>query len=127
MTKTQTLGLIEVTSQRQADNGTQCFHDPQTGCDYISYESGYVRRKFATTSYWSGKKFFTIYQLNKTRKVKRELSWMPGFFTTCTERILEMSADKRTDLICRAAVNYRKHLRKYAMSNNSCAPTYSII
>jgi hypothetical protein len=56
---------------------------------------------------------------------------MPGFFTTCTERILEMSADKRIDLICRAAVNYRKHLRKhlrkYAMSNNSCAPTYSII
>ena len=113
-TKTSTIGLIEVTSQTQANNGTQCFHDPITGCDYISYESGYVRRKYSSTSmYWSGQKYITIYQLNKIRKVQRELSWMPGKFVECTERILEMNPDSRIDIIVRATTNYRKHLRKY--------------
>ena len=112
MTRTQTIGLIEVTSQTQANNGTQCFHDPQTGCDYISYESGYVRRKYLTTGFWSGKKFFTMYQLNKTRKVQIELEWMPGKFVECTERILEMDPEKRIDIVCRGAINYRKHLKK---------------
>lgn len=112
MTRTQTIGLIEVTSQTQANNGTQCFHDPITGCDYISYESGYVRRKFKTTSWWSDKKFFTMYQLNKTRKVQRELDWSPGKFVECTERILEMDPDKRIDIVVRATVNYRNYLKK---------------
>jgi hypothetical protein len=112
MTRTQTIGLIEVTSQTQANNGTQCFHDPITGCDYISYESGYVRRKFKTTSWRTGKKLFVIYQLNKTRKVQRELEWMPGKFVECTERILEMNPEKRIDTVVRATVNYRKHLNK---------------
>ena len=111
-TKLSTLGLIEVTSQTQADNGTQCFHDPITCCDYISYESGYVRRTFKTTSWWSDKKFFTIYQLNKTRKVQRELDWFPGKFVEYTERILEMDPDKRIDIVVRATVNYRNYLKK---------------
>jgi hypothetical protein len=112
MTKTQTIGLVEVTSQTQANNGTQCFHDPMTGCDYISYESGYVRRKFPTTSWRTGKRLFVIYQLNKTRKVKRELEWMPGKFVECTERILEMNPDVRIDMVVRAAINYRNYLKK---------------
>lgn len=112
MTKTQTIGLVEVTTQRQADNGTQCFHDPITGCDYISYESGYVRRKFQATSPWSGKRFFTIYQLNKKRTVMRDSSWMPGKMVECVERVLEMEPDKRIDIIVRAAINYRNYLKK---------------
>lgn len=112
MTRTQTIELIEVTSQTQANNGTQCFHDPITGCDYISYESGYVRRKFKTTSWRTGKRLFVIYQLNKTRKVQREAEWMPGKFVECTERILEMDPDKRIDIVVRATVNYRNYLNK---------------
>jgi len=120
-TKLATLGLIEVTSQRQANNGTRCFHDPMTSCDYLSYESGYVRRKYKTTSWWSDKKFFTMYQLNKKRMVQRELTWIPGKFVECTERILEMNPEKRIDIISRAVVNYRKTLRKYAMSDSNSA------
>ena len=117
MTRTQTIGLIEVTSQTQANNGTQCFHDPITGCDYISYESGYVRRKFQATvwrkgSYSHPHRIFPIYQLNKTRKVQRELDWSPGKFVECTERILEMDPDKRIDIVVRATVNYRNYLKK---------------
>jgi hypothetical protein len=121
MDRLEALGLIEVTTQRQADNGTQCFHDPMTSCDYLSYASGYVRRKFTTTCRWHGERFFTIYQLNKKRIVQRELTLSPGKFVECTERILEMSPDKRIDIISRAAVNYRKTLKRYEMSDNYSA------
>jgi hypothetical protein len=109
--KLETLGLVEVTSQRQASNGTVCYHDPVTGCDYMSYESGYVRRSYKTTSWWSGKTIQTIYQLNKTRKVKQTLE-LNGQLIECTERILEPNPDVRFDMIAKAAVNYRKTLNK---------------
>lgn len=112
MTKTQTLGLIEVTSQRQADNGTVCYHDPIANCDYMSYESGYVRRKYSTKN-WRGNTISTIYQLNKKRNAKHELSWAPGKFVDCVERVLEMDPEKRVEIICTAAVNYRNTKRKF--------------
>jgi hypothetical protein len=112
MNKAQSLRLIEVTSQRQADNGTVCFYDPITGCDYMSYESGYVRRKYTIGRNWRGEKVNTIYQLNKTKKVKRELDWFPGKFVECTERVLEMDPEKRMEIIYRGAVNYRRTLGK---------------
>lgn len=112
-TKTQTIGLIELTTQRQANNGTQCFHDPIAGCDYLSYESGYVRRRIPvqyarrTTS-----GDFASYQLNRTRKVLVESTYTPGRFYNRTERILEMSLESRIDIIVRATTNYRKFLKK---------------
>jgi hypothetical protein len=111
--KLQTLGLVEVTSQRQADNGTQCFHDPITGCDYMSYESGYVRRQYSTTT-WYGRKINTIYQLNKKHLIMVESAWTPGSFWEKTERILEMNSDARLDIIARSAVNYRNTVKSYA-------------
>jgi hypothetical protein len=91
---------------------TTRFHDPLTGCDYLSYESGYVRRKFPTTSWWSGNRFFTIYQLNKRRQVKRELDWLPGKFAICTERILEINPEIRQEIIAKSTVSYRNYLKK---------------
>ena len=112
MTKTQTIGLIELTTQRQANNGTQCFHDPITGCDYLSYESGYVRRKYSGLSY-RGYVQTSIYQLNKTKRVLRESTYTPGRFYDCVERIMEMNLENRIDIIVRATTNFRKYLRKY--------------
>ena len=109
--KLETLGLVEVTSQRQANNGTVCYHDPVTGCDYLSYESGYVRRSYKTTSWWSGKTIQTIYQLNKTQKVK-QTSMLSGRLIECTERILEPNPDSRFDILAKAVVNYRKSTNK---------------
>lgn len=100
--KLQTLGLIEVTSQRQADNGTVCYHDPVTGCDYMSYESGYVRRSYKTKPYWSDKQFTVIYQLNPHRQVD-------GRWGKMTQRIMIDDRDARIDLIARATINYRKN------------------
>ena len=114
MTRTSTIGLIEVTSQTQANNGTQCFHDPITGCDYISYESGYVRRKYVTGKNWRGEKVVTIYQLNKTRMVPFTWKSYTGnvYNAEKIERVLEMNPDKRIDIIVRAAINYRNYLNK---------------
>jgi hypothetical protein len=112
MTKTSTIGLIELTTQRQANNGTQCFHDPIAGCYYLSYESGYVRRKYSGLSY-RGYTQSTIYQLNKTQRVRRESMYTPGRFYDCVERIMEMNPENRIDIIVRATTNFRKYLRKY--------------
>lgn len=101
--KLETLGLIELTSKRQAKNGTLRFHDPITGCDYFSYANGYVRRKPKHTS---------IYQLNKKITVKRESQYRAGTFFICYERIMEMSEEKRIDIIARATVNFRNYLKK---------------
>lgn len=112
MNKLKSLRLVEVTSQTQANNGTVCYHDPITNCDYMSYESGYVRRKYSTRAWRTGHVINTTYQLNKKRTVLRALPWSPTSFSFCTERILEMDSEKRLDIICRATVNYRKYLNK---------------
>ena len=113
-TKTSTIGLIEVTSQTQANNGTQCFHDPITNCDYLSYESGYVRRKYTDINY-RGYVQNTIYQLNKTRMVPFTWTSYTGETSNSerVERILEMNPDRRIDMVVRAAINYRKYLTKF--------------
>ena len=112
MTKTQTLRLIEVTSQRQANNGTVCFHDPLTSTDYMSYESGYVRRKY-TTKNWRGYKIVTIYQLNKTRMEPITFIDYQGKERTSEykQRILEMNPEARMEIIYRAVVNFRNTMR----------------
>lgn len=102
MNKLKALRLSEVTSQTQANNGTVCYHDPITNCDYMSYASGYVRRKHV------GKK--VIYQLNKKRLVFRRLPWSHSAFYQHTERVLEMNPEKRVDIICRCVASYRKYL-----------------
>ena len=113
MNKAQSLRLFEVTSQRQADNGTVCFHDPIANCDYMSYESGYVRRKYSARN-WRGNVINTVYQLNKTRQVPTEYTnWNGNIYTsTKTERILEMDPEKRMEIIYRGATNYRRTLGK---------------
>jgi hypothetical protein len=114
MNKAQSLRLIEVTSQTQANNGTVCFYDPITNCDYMSYESGYVRRKYVTGRNWRGEKVVTIYQLNKTRQVP--VSYVDYYgnprTSTKTERILEMDPEKRMETLYRGVANYRRTLGK---------------
>ncbi len=105
MNKLKSLQLVEVTSQTQANNGTVCYHDPIANCDYMSYESGYVRRKYSARG--------TVYQLNRKRLVPYIYSYSgKTYISEKTERILEMDPEKRLDLICQAVVNYRKHLNK---------------
>lgn len=114
MNKLQTLKCVEVTSQTQADNGTICYHDPITNTDYLSYESGYIRRAY-TRNYenykgykWSHR---TIYQLNPTKKSMHEWN---GSAWPSTERIMIEDPNERMDRLAKAVVNYRKTLSKNA-------------
>lgn len=114
MNKLQTLKCVEVTSQTQADNGTICYHDPITNTDYLSYESGYIRRAY-TRNYenykgygWSNR---TIYQLNPQKKAMHEWN---GSLYPCTERIMIEDPNERLDRLAKAVVNYRKTLSKNA-------------
>jgi len=111
--KLEVLKLIEITSKTQAKNGTQCFHDPIANCDYLSYKSGYIRRRYIATCYrWRGdKKFTTIYQLNPTQKVNEWSDWA-GRDIRCTKRILIHNPKYRLYLIANAVANYRKYLKK---------------
>ena len=112
MNKLQALKCVEVTSQRQADNGTVCYHDPITNCDYLSYETGYIRRSYKTRSYYSGKMFETIYQLNPQRKGKW-VSPYNGQDYDITERVMIDSPEERMDRLAKAVVNYRNTTKKY--------------
>ena len=111
MNKLETLKCIEVTSQRQADNGTICYHDPVTGCDYLSYESGYIRRSYKSRSYWSNRMCETIYQLNPTSKGYYVSEYDGNIYET-TARVMIHDPYKRLDKLARAVVNYRINQNK---------------
>jgi len=108
MNKLESLGLTETTSRTQNKNGTRCFHDPITDCDYLSYQSGYVRRAYSAKSYY-GNTARVIYQLNPQKKGRRfykDVEYM------VTERILIQNPGYRLHLLSKAVVNYRNTKNK---------------
>ena len=111
MRKLEVLGLVETTSNTQKKNGTRRFHDPITDCDYLSYESGYVRRSYISKSYWSGQDTRTIYQLNKTRK-GIWTSERTGKEYECTERIMIPTETERLERLSRCVATYRNNSKK---------------
>ena len=108
MNKLQALGLVETTSQRQRSNGTRRFHDPITNCDYLSYESGYVRRSYVTKFYLTGQDHRTIYQLNKTR-MGIFVSPSSGNEYECTERIMIPFESDRLERLAHCVVTFRNN------------------
>lgn len=111
MNKLESLKCVEVTSQRQANNGTICYHDPITRCDYLSYESGYIRRAYSTKHWRAGSDIRVIYQLN----LKRNAIWVSpttGKEYSVTERVMIPTHEDRMDRLARAVANYRVTLKK---------------
>lgn len=107
--KLKALRLVETTSKTQQKNGTRCFHDPITDCYYLSYNSGYVRRTYKTTSWcWGGKRFFTIYQLNKTCKATY-VSEISGKEFKCTKRIAIPTEEERLERLAYCVATYRNN------------------
>ena len=111
MNKLESLKCVEVTSQRQANNGTVCYHDPITGCDYLSYESGYIRRSYSTKHWRGGSEIRVIYQLNPKRKGYHTSKWSGNTYE-CVERVMIPTHEERMDRLARAVANYRKTLKK---------------
>lgn len=118
MTKLQTLKCVELTSQTQANNGTQCFHDPVTNTDYLSYENGYVRRAYTrgyTTPRGYKYKNRSIYQLNPTNLTPRISSWDGSRYYE-KERLMVMDPAERMEILAKAVVNFRATLKKQKQS-----------
>lgn len=111
MIKLEALGLVETTSATQLKNGTRRFYDPITTCNYLSYESGYIRREYMTTSWRTGRPLRMIYQLNKTMKGTWTSS--TGAEYAVTERVMVTDAAERLDRLARAAANYRVTCQGY--------------
>lgn len=85
----------EITTNIQAKNGTRAFLCNRTGCTYLSYASGYVRRLRPDTE--CGK--VGIYQLNPTAYYSNERK--------CKVRIMIPNESDRLDLIERRAASFR--------------------
>ena len=114
MTKLQTLQCVEVTSQTQANNGTQCFHDPITNTDYLSYESGYVRRAYTrayTTPRGYKYKNRSIYQLNPTKLTPHTSNYDGSLYYDKT-RLMVMDPADRMEILARSVVNFRNYRQK---------------
>jgi hypothetical protein len=118
MNKLEALKCVEVTSQRQADNGTVSYFDPKTGTYYNLYENGYVRRSFGRKRLWNGKlSDEVIYQLNPTRMAEHTWNRHDGATYTyqAKERIMLETHEERMDCAARAVTNYRKTVKKNAI------------
>lgn len=120
MTKLEALGLIETTSEVQRRNGTRRFHDPITTCDYMSYESGYIRREYVTTSWRTGSPLRTMYQLNPTRKGEY-VSPYTGRKSDTVERVMIHDPNERLERIAKAVANYRKTCAGYQAQRDAYA------
>ena len=104
--KLKTLGLVETTSRTQKKNGTMCFYDPIADCDYLSYQSGYVRRAYTRATYRSSRLHRTIYQLNKTTKGIYVFNYS---VYDMTERIMIPSEEARLERLAHCAATYRNN------------------
>lgn len=95
----------EVTTARQAKNGTRAFLCERTGCTYLSYVSGYVRRlRPATKCTRVG-----IYQLNA--KTEEETSFEVFgrvIISNRVKRIMMHDEAARLELIEKRAKSYCK-------------------
>lgn len=116
MNKLEALKCVEVTSQRQADNGTISYYDPETRMFYNLYESGYVRRSTGRFRMSNGKlSREAIYQLNPTKLERGVATFSDGYgyvFTSKTRIMLE-THEERMNCAARAVINYRKTSKAY--------------
>jgi hypothetical protein len=70
------LGLINVTTTVQERRNTVALLDPTSECTYLLYESGYIRRQYLSTSYFTrGQRLqYQLNRVNKVRSISREIT-----------------------------------------------------
>ena len=99
MQKLTEIGLVEITTDRQAKNGTRAYLDAQAKCVYTLKRSGYVHRQ-ETEGYRQR------YQLNPTRKIDRPTIW--GVTVPGVERVMVPELSEQVELVRARALSYRK-------------------
>jgi hypothetical protein len=96
------MGLEFISTNRQVENGTLMFYDPQTLAKYAMYESGYVRRIYSN-GYQT-----VMYQLNKTHKVAHQ---DPAYTFIMTKRI-KANPEEQLGIFVKSIVNCRNNKNK---------------
>lgn len=107
-----TLGLIEVTSDKQLRNGTRMFYDPTARVYYGSYAAGYARRLYLSPFY-GNKREMMMYPLNP-REMKSVYVYrhefdntdFTGFYSRKGYKLINDPV-KRLEIIASAATLYR--------------------
>ena len=94
----------EITTPRQARNGTRAFLCSRTGATYLSYASGYVRRQKKS---YSGR--IVHYQLNPRNETKKKFTTALNITITYTacKRIMIPEEVDRLALIEKRAKSYK--------------------
>lgn len=108
------LGLTEITNDRQRKNGTMMFFDPQTGCEYGIYKTGYVRRKIKKSSNPFMRTDSYIYQLNQRPATIISRHTINGHKFTFTTKSIILVHDlcEQLRIVIKAVKNYRKYYEK---------------
>ena len=104
-----TLGLIEVTSDKQLRNGTRMFYDPTARVYYGSYAAGYARRLYLSPFY-GNKREMMMYPLNPREMHSHTYNhWETGESTVYELKGYKLINDpvKRLEIIASAATLYR--------------------
>lgn len=83
------LGVKDVTTNRQKNNGTTMFELP-TGDTVAEFNSGYIRKYLMSTNPVTNHKYHTCYQLNPTYKVPyKAVNWNGKLYeSTMSNRML---------------------------------------
>ena len=102
--------LIEITTQRQLNNGTRMFQCIKTGDLYASYSSGYVRRKSAGSD-----RFYQLNKKNITKKFNKQLNM--NFSNT--KRIMIESEQDRLSLINQRTLNIKPQQKEEEVMLNT--------
>tara|TARA_R110001592_G_scaffold13975_1_gene63431 strand:- start:57 stop:419 length:363 start_codon:yes stop_codon:yes gene_type:complete len=69
------LGVKDVTTNRQKNNGTTMFELP-TGDTVAEFKSGYIRKYLMSTNPITNNKYHTCYQLNPQYKtIEKSIGW----------------------------------------------------
>ena len=97
----------EITTPRQAKNGTRAFLCNRTGAIYTSHANGYVRRQMNPSTRES-RGHSGQYQLNPTKVTKHSRKFRRKLYSyTTTKRIMIPNESDRLSLIERRAERYR--------------------
>ena len=105
--------LVEITTKKQAKNGTRQFWDKKNKVSYISYTTGYVRREVKaiyTCPYSYGKsKHQDQFVLNPRKGTPTKWGY------TSYSPIKVFCPQKRLDIIDRISANYKGYNGRFNM------------
>ena len=105
--------LVEITTKKQAKNGTRHFFDNKHKVSYISYTTGYVRREvkaiYTCTYTYNKYKVGDRFVINRRKGILNKWGYMSY------KPIKEFCPQKRLDMIDRISANYKGYKGRFTL------------